>query len=424
MAKVRKAYPLSAVRSMALHAQGLLAAPAPPTLDGLEAMIDRLVCVQIDTLQMVHRSQYLLLWSRFGNYDPRDLDRLIFGTVNVDGKKSKKNDRRAFEYWLKEACIIPLKDYRYSLALKRWRQEENRHWWQTWLEDKVNHDILDHVRTRIDSEGGLRTSDFEYEGPRRSSWWDWKPAKLALEHLYNTGEMMIANRINFQRVYDMTERVLPSWVDATEPTMDERNRYYLERSVRAHGVCFPLQAADYTHTKRSAVKTLVAQMIEEGLFVTVPATLADGKTHHMIVHRDDLKTLNKAADKALPPTRTTFLTPFDSLFWGLQRDKQLFDFNQTLECYKPEPQRIWGYFCLPILHKDRLVGRFDPKLERNTGTLRIKALHLEPGIAPDEALVADVAGSMRDFLAFHKAQTLVIEKSNPEEFGAALMKAM
>jgi uncharacterized protein YcaQ len=165
-------------------------------------------------------------------------------------------------------------------------------------------------------------------------------------------------------------------------------------------------------------------MIEEGVFVSVPATLADGKTHQMIVHRDDLKTLNKAADNVLQPARTTFLTPFDSLFWGIQRDRQIFNFQQTLECYKPEPQRVWGYFCLPILHKARMVGRFDPKLERSTGTLRLKALHLEPGIAPDEELVADVAAAMRDFMTFHKAQTLVIEKSNPVEFGAALMQAM
>jgi hypothetical protein len=484
MAKARNLYPLSAVRAMALHAQGLsnpisalVRPPQPsPTLDDLEAMIERVVCVQIDTLQMVHRSQYLLLWSRLGQYDPRDLDRLTFGAgagalspanaasvasatsaanaAHADSDKATsdrsssrasaatraqkdsqggpqrhppkhdRHDRRTFEYWLKEACIIPLKDYRYSLADKRWRRDENWAWWQRWLADANNHLVLDNVRERLVAEGGLRASDFESPDHKRTGWWDWKPAKSALEHLYNTGELMIANRVNFQRVYDFTERVLPDWVSTDEPSMDERNRYYLERAVRAHGICQPLQTADYTHTRRSKVKALVAQLISEGVFVNVQAGLADGQTHTLVVHRDDLNTLKRAADGALPAQRTTFLTPFDSLFWGQGRDLQLFNFEQVLECYKPAPIRKWGYFCLPILHRDRVVGRFDPKLERRTSTLRLKALYVEPGIALDEALVAGVAAAMRDFMAFHEAKTLVIERSDPPDFGEKLMKAL
>jgi hypothetical protein len=379
-----------------------------------------------------------------GTYDPRELDRLTFGTQNVPlasptapastkptkkgGKAAKTplpaNDRRTFEYWLKEACIIPLKDYRYSLPLKRWRQDENRMWWQKWLAENHNAEVVTHVRERIKGEGGLRAAEFDSPNEKRNGWWDWKPAKLALEHLFNTGEVMIANRVNFQRVYDFSERVLPDWVDGTEPTLEERHRYYLERAVRAHGICHPLQAADYTHTRRNEVKALMPQMIAEGVFVTVQAKLADGAAHSLIVHRDDLKLLNQAADGVLTPARTTFLTPFDSLFWGQGRDEELFSFDQILECYKPAPIRKWGYFCLPILHRDRLIGRFDPKLERGTGTLRLKALHLEPGILPDEAMVADVAAAMRDFIRFHQAQTLVIERSDPADFGALLLKAM
>lgn len=423
MAKPRKVYPLSAVRAMALHAQGLSAAlpkRKKVTLDALERAIDQVVCVQIDTLQMVHRSQYLLLWSRVGHYDPNDLDRLVFGTPTA-----KTNDRRLFEYWLKEACIIPLKDYRYSLALKRWRrEEENGKWWQRWLADQVNHDMLDAVRQRVASNGGVRAADFEHRRDGRGSWWDWKPAKVALEHLYNTGELMIANRVNFQRVYDSAERVLPAWVDQTEPTMEERHRYYIERSVRAHGMCQPLQAADYTHTYRSEVKPIVHDLIAAGRLVKVQAELSDGHHHEMVVHPDDVPVLQQAADGALPTERTTFLSPFDSLFWGQRRDMQLFNFRQILECYKPEPQRVWGYFCLPILHRDRIVGRFDPKLERKDGILRIKALYLEPGIEPDDELVAATAGALRDFLRFHDASSVVIEKSTPPEFGAKLMRTL
>jgi hypothetical protein len=419
MAKPRKVYPLSAVRAMALHAQGLSAAlpkRKKVTLDMLEHAIDQVVCVQIDTLQMVHRSQYLALWSRVGHYDPKDLDRLVFGAA-----AAKRNERRMFEYWLKEACIIPLKDYRYSLPLKRWRREENRQWWQRWLTDQINSQVLDVVRQRIGDEGGLRAADFEHKRNGRGSWWDWKPAKIALEHLYNTGEVMIANRVNFQRVYDHAERVLPAWVDRTEPTMDERHRYYIERSVRALGICQPMQAADYTHTRRNEVKSVVHDMIAAGVLLKVQAELSDGHHHELVVHPDDLPTLEQAADGALVPTRTTFLSPFDSLFWGLRRDMQLFNFRQILECYKPEPQRVWGYFCLPILHRDRVVGRLDPKLERKDGTLRIKALYLEPGVEPDDELATSVAGALRDFMRFHAASEVVIEKSVPDTFGGKVM---
>ncbi|MBX3066139.1 MAG: YcaQ family DNA glycosylase [Anaerolineae bacterium] len=438
--KAHTVYPLAAVRAMALNAQGLLAAAppadaAPPTLEDVERVVDQLVCVQIDTLQMVHRSHYLLMWSRLGTYDPALLDRLTFGggangKQAAGGAKSKKgkpdaqvNDRRAFEYWLKAACIIPLRDYRYSLPIKRWRNEENRHWWQTWVSNQTNKQMLDHVRERIQGEGGLRTSDFEHEG-KRGSWWDWKPAKIALEHLYNTGEFMIANRMNFQRVYDLTDRVLPAWVDRSEPTLEERNRYYLERAVRAHGICEPLHAADYTHTGRAGVKDALAQMIAAGVFVKVEADSSDGKTRTLIIHRDDQEVLAQAADGALQPARTTFLTPFDSLFWGARRDMQIFNFFQTLECYVPEPKRRWGYFSLPILYRDRLIGRFDPKLERSAGVLRIKVIHLEPNVQIDEEMVAAVAVAMRDFMRFHKAKTLVIEKSNPVLFGEMLMEKM
>ncbi|MCZ7544129.1 MAG: winged helix DNA-binding domain-containing protein [Anaerolineae bacterium] len=134
--------------------------------------------------------------------------------------------------------------------------------------------------------------------------------------------------------------------------------------------------------------------------------------------------MRRAADGALPPRHTTFLSPFDSLFWARDRDMQFWEFRQVLECYKPEAQRIWGYYCLPILHRDRLVGRFDPKLERDTGTLRLKTLYLEPGVAPDEPLVAEVAAAMRDFMAFHDATDLVIERSDPLAFGAKLRAAL
>ncbi len=417
-------YPLQAIRTLALHCQGLTArngtgpTPTPPVIYNT---VDQIGCVQIDTLQMVQRSQYLVVWSRLGLYDPADFDRLIYGTpAAADGQ----NDRRLFEYWLHAASIIPLTEFRYRLPVMRYYQETAGSWNERWLSQPENAALMDEVYDRIRAEGARRTGDFQDEPSRSGSWWGWKPAKRALEVLYDRGQLMIADRINFQRVYDLRERVLPDWVDTTPPTDEDAQRHWLERGARCFGICQPLQTADYAYYKRTDIRPMVDDLIAEGVFMAVEAELAGGQTDTLIVHRDHLPLLHQAADGSLVAERTTFLSPFDNLFWPKDRDVQFWNFRQVLEAYKPADQRQWGYFCLPILHRDRLVGRFDPKLERKTGTLRLKALYLEPGVAPDEELIADIAGAMRDFLAFHRASALVIERSDPPELGDRLLAAL
>jgi uncharacterized protein YcaQ len=156
----------------------------------------------------------------------------------------------------------------------------------------------------------------------------------------------------------------------------------------------------------------------------VRGRLANGRDYPLVVHRHNLPLLERAADGELSPGRTTFLSPFDNLFWAGGRDLQLWDFRKAIEAYTPAPKRVYGYFCLPILHHARLVGRFDPKLERKEKRLRIKALYLEPGIQPEEDLVAGTASAMRDFMKFHAAHDLVIERSQPAEFGEKLLSAL
>jgi len=270
----------------------------------------------------------------------------------------------------------------------------------------------------------LRAADFEYHGPRRGSWWDWKPAKTALEYLFAFGDLMIANRVNFQRVYDLTERVLPNWVDTSEPTVEQRDRYWIEQAALALGIAQPNQLIGYNYYRRGSVRAALEMLIKEGVLISVDIRLARGDVQPYLVHCANLQVLQQAADGALQAERTTFLSPFDNLWWAPGRDEQLWGFHQRLEAYTPSAKRIWGYFCLPILHKDRLVGRFDPKLERKTGVLRLKALYLEEGMKPEEELVSGVAYAMRDFMDFHQAKELVIEKSQPEEFGDKLLKAL
>jgi uncharacterized protein YcaQ len=410
-------YSLASLRAFALHAQGLstpLGKEPSPTLDAIYDVIDRLGCLQLDTLQRVHRSHFLVVWSRLGRYTPSDLELLAYGG----------EERRLFEYWFHGVCYVPLSEYRYRLSMMRKSNQEGG-WNTQWLMQEGIPDLIQAVLERVRAEGPLRVADFKHDGPKRGSWWDWKPAKRALEVLYNRGDLMIAGRTNFQRHYDMAARVLPGWVDLSEPSLEETSRFVLERAVKALGICSPAQVSDYSYDmKRGEARPYVEALVKEGIFVPIRARLSDQKEHDLIVHRDNLTLLEMAADGSLVADRTTFLSPFDSLFYPRGRDLLLWNFQQVLEAYKPAKDRKWGYFCLPILHRDRLIGRFDPKLDRKTGTLHIEALYLEPGIKLTQAMLTEVARAMRDFMSFHDAQDLLIEHSQPKSFGKRLLAAL
>ena len=415
-------YSLKAVRAVALRAQGL-DAPNPrgfrARADDVYDAVRRVGWLQLDTLQVVNRAQYVTLWSRLGDYDAETLDRLAFD----GGNDSPDNARRLFEYWAHAACLIPLAEYRCFIPMMRRRRQGRGGWHRKWASDPDNRRLTQTILAKIRADGAGKPADFRTEKKTPGAWWNWDDAKIALEHLYDVGELAIANRVNFQRVYDARERVLPRWVDTSEPSEEDAFKRLLEISMKALGVCEPAQVGDYFHMKRTEAKPLVESLIADGAFVQVRAALADGETRDTLIHRDDRRLLDMAADGAVKPRRTTFLSPFDSLFWARGRDERFWKFNQILECYKRAPDRIWGYFCLPILDGGSLVGRFDPKMERKTGVMRIKSLHLEPGVRPSARLAASVARAMRDFMRFHAARDLVIERSNPPEFSAKLAAA-
>jgi uncharacterized protein len=407
-------YPRSALRAVALRTQGLDKVDvSAPTRERVDQVVDQIGCIQIDTLHMVRRSHYLVLWSRLGNY----------ATVELDALTSPE-DRRLFEGWQHAASIIPLKEYRYQLPHQRDLRDHPTNWYNRWLNETVQKEFVPQVLERVRREGALKVSDFESDGHQGGTWWNWRPAKVALEFLFAKGELMIADRIKFQRVYDLTERVLPSWVDTTEPTVEQRDRFWVERGAKALGVILPRHAGDYIWMKVARSKPIVESMIKDGLLIQIQGTLNDGETCQLLIHRDNHTLLEQAADGALKAERTTFLSPFDNLWWASRRDEQFWGFRQSLEAYLPAARRIYGYYCMPILHKDRLVGRFDPKLERKQAILRLKAIYLEPGVKPDEELVHDIAACMRDFMAFHAAKDLIIERSEPADLSKKLIERL
>lgn len=412
-------YPLSALRAVALHTHALTqptGSEPTPNPETIYNLIEQIGCLQIDTLQMVSRSHQMIVWSHLGPYDPAHLDALLFAP----------GQRRCFEYWFHAACIIPLAEYRYRTPTMAYYSNHNG--WRRWLNEAENEQVVNLVRERIRQDGALRGGDFEYEGPKRGAWWDWKPAKNALEYLFASGELMVADRVKFQRVYDLRERLLPDWVDTTPVTREEMGRRLLLQAARVFGVCRAGQLSDLTHGfGRNESAPIVTELLATGELRQIEGELADGSVARLVIHRDNMDLLERAAANDLPTPRTTFLNPFDSFWYPRDRDEEFWQFYQTLEAYTPEPKRRWGYFCLPILYRDRLIGRFDPKLERKTGLLRLKVLHLESGVVPDEELVDGVAQAMRSFMRFHGAKDLVIEKGGEAvaaAFGQKLLSVL
>ena len=402
-------FPLSALRATVLDAQRLTtanAAQTPPSSDDIVNVVKVLGYLQIDTLNMVNRSHYVTLWSRLGSYDLDTLHQLVY----------TPGQRQLYEGWGHAACILPLEHYRYH----RWRTIPD---FSAWWNQDGNRELTDQTLERIRAEGGLRVGDFEYQGPKRNPWYDWKPSKTALEALFAAGDLMIADRVNFQRVYDIKERVLPDWVDAVPADSEEGRRFCVEQAARALGVFDQRNLNWYAYIWAKQIKPTVQELHADGTLVEIQGETMDG-VRKWLVHRDTLPLLQRAGDGEIKTERTTFLSPFDSFFWAHERDQRLWGFNQVLECYKRPQDRIYGYFCLPILHKDRLVGRFDPKLDRKTGVLNLLSLALEPGVAADDELVAAVSAAMRDFLAWHGAKELRIDRSDPSDFGQKLLQAL
>ena len=234
------------------------------------------------------------------------------------GAAAPDSGRRLFEYWMHAACIIPLAHYRLAMAAMRRHAEGGAGWRRRW--PTTPHTAGCCARcwrgSRRTGRSGPRTPHRE-ETARHLV--ELGRAKIALEHLYNTGHLAICNRVNFQRVYDLRDRVLPAWVDRREPDADEAMRSLLEISSKALGMCTPAQVAHYFHAKQADARPLIDRLIARGRLVTVTARLADGADHELVVHRDNLPLLQRAADGELRPRRTTFLSPFDSLFWASGR---------------------------------------------------------------------------------------------------------
>ena len=385
---------LQDARHLQLAAQGLLTPRrARATPADLLACIRRMALLQIDTISVVARSPYLVLFSRLGHYDPRWLEQLL-----ADGD--------LFEYWAHEACFVPREDYR---LLRHRMLDPAAMGWKfsaQWL--KTHGGEIAQIVERIRQDGPVRAADFERKGDKGNGWWDWKPEKRHLEVLFTAGQLMVRERRNFQRVYDLAERVMPEWNDERDlPSPDLARRDMVRASCRALGLVKTGWVADYYRLKRGKYDALLHQLADEGELLPVRV---EGWQHGAFVHASLDDELVRAQAGTLKASHTAVLSPFDPLVWDRKRASELFGFDYRIECYTPAPKRQYGYFVLPLLLRGKLVGRMDAKAHRKEGVFEVKSLYLEDGIRVTRTLAQDLGKAIQKLAQWH--QTPLVRYGN------------
>ena len=383
---------ITGARRLHLAAQGLL---SPPGKSATRADVLRSIrgmgALQIDSISVLARSPYFVLWSRLGAYDPAWLDQLLErGSI--------------FEYWSHAACFLPIEDY------PLYRPFREFHWpqWRRWLEK--NQDVAAETLAFVRERGEAKSSDFKHAGPKREGWWDWKPEKLALECLFRMGEVMTLRRDSgFQRVYALPERVLRDKA-FPEVSREEAVRRLVVKSVRCMGAARGSWVADYFRLRRENVKAALQEAVEAGELFTVEV---EGWIDPWYVHSENRRLAVSAARGSLRAERTTFLTPFDPVVWHRPRAKELFDFTYQIEVYTPVERRQYGYFNLPILHHDRLVGRLDAKAHRREGRFEVRSLHFEENVDVDEEMSGAIGLALHDCATWHGTPEVAITAEAP-----------
>ena len=385
---------LVSARTLHLSAQNLYKPRIKkPSADDVVQAIRTMGLLQIDTISVVARSPYLVLFSRLGNYSPHWLeDALSAGKV--------------FEYWAHEACFIPSEDY--GLLRHRMLNPQKMGWKfsQAWFDEHQND--IQALLAHIAEKGPVRSADFSAEKKPNSGWWDWKPHKKHLETLFTSGQLMVAERRNFHRVYDLAERVMPGWDDATQALTQEAAEFQmLRRSAQCLGLFKAEWLADYYRLKRVDTKKVIANLLADEEITPVEV---DGLEGVFYVHQQQWPLLQQALDSGITSTVTTLLSPFDPVVWDRKRTSTLFNFEYRIECYTPEAKRQYGYFSLPILQRGELIGRVDAKMHRKEKILEVKSLHLEPGTKITSRRVQDITGAVNRFALWQGAEQVSVLK--------------
>jgi len=373
-------------RRIAIQSQRLAPSSLGTGKEGIAQIIEHLGYVQIDTIAVVARAHHHTLWTRCPDYDPAFLHDLV------------AVDRRIFEYWAHAIAFLPMSDYRFYIPRMTRHRTSSRAWLSAWKQEHGH--VLDEVLNRIRKEGALTSKDFvPPPGTVRGTWWDWKPAKRALELLFWQGDLMIAERRGFQKVYDLTERVLPPGTDATRPSESALARFHVKRALGGLGIARAPEIRDAFHIVNLSQ---ISEALEEMQQSKEVAGL----------HIEGLADIYYALPETLEweqvpaPNKVHILSPFDNLTIQRNRMKLLFGFEYTIECYLPEAKRKYGYFVLPILWKDEMIGRIDAKADRKAQALILKKLWFEPSIRSIDEALPPLSEALARFARFNGCQTI------------------
>lgn len=393
-----------------LAAQGLLkGATRKARKADVVSTIARMGILQIDTINVVARSPYMVLFSRLGSYRNEWLDDAL-----ADGHLA--------EAWAHEASFVPASEFHYH---RDYRLGRAGHWAQK-MAERTHADAradMDALLERIRREGPLRAIDFERDAPASKGWWGWKPEKKWLEAWFALGKLMVLRRERFQRVYDLAERVVARWPEPPPAgVLDEASvrEHFIVHSVQALGIARARWIADYYRLKPRVTDAELEPLVARGVLLRVEV---DGWDDPGYVHAGHAELLAQAASSTLRATRTTLLSPFDPVVWDRARAQDLFNFEYTLECYTPAAKRRFGYYALPILHRGRLVGRVDAKAQRSAGLFQVLGVWLEEDVVLTPALVEGIALALCECAAWHGTPRVAIEGASPKGLAAQLNKA-
>lgn len=400
---------LSAARRLVLKAQLLDGRTKfPPGKEGVAKVIETLGYVQIDTIAVAGRAHHQTIRTRRPDYNPDLLHELL------------ARDRRIFEYWGHALSYLPMTDYRFYRSLMRRPYGPYEKWGKQMFE-KWGHMMSD-IRRRIKDEGPLTSKDFKPPRPRPGAApWERHPARYMLEMLFWKGELMIAERRKFARVFDLTERVLPAGTDISEPDPGQLGRFLVRRALRAYGVATATEMREHIHgASKETITSAIKELLETGEILPVSITGLDGPEYYTLGGMPDT-----AGRLRRSKPRLYLLSPFDNLIIQRHRIRRLFAFDYMLECYVPPGKRKYGYYVMPILWDERFVGRFDPKADRKKKILNIDRLLFEPDFAPDDSFLTAFAAALRDLADFNDCEKVKVGSVNPAKIKkplAALLK--
>jgi uncharacterized protein YcaQ len=400
MIKINSPQDRARLRRIALAAQGLLQTQAYGRgLPGARKAIEHIGYVQIDTISVVERAHHHVFHSRVPKFKPAMVNKMLL-------------DRDIFEYWTHAAALIPINDFRFSLPYKHAIKSGQVHWFKN--PDKK---LMGELLARIRSEGPIRSRDLDTQTTKRAGWWDWKPAKKALEQMYMQGDLMVSDREGFQKTYDLCERVLPSHINTHMPSVEEFAAHMLDQQLRCHGFA-SLKGLTYLRRNaelRKAVKTLVNERLAERSLEQIQIDGGDILIVEPEIFERRLPRLNK---------RLLILSPFDNSVIQRERLKTLFQFDYQIECYVPEAKRQYGYFSLPLLYGDEFIGRMDCKAHRKDRLLEIKFLHFEPHAFEEEQIIGAFVEAITEFFHFQACDSVVLTDVYPKRLKQALKRAL